>query len=269
MVVFITGAAYGLGRIFSDEFTSRGHEVMSDEGVGISDVNALYEHLKMHRPDAVIHCRRDLPSPEHTMERIAFCCGELDIPLMYVSSSSVFGDNERVCERTPRGPITKRGLVYYNCENTAAKCKRFIIYRLPDNMFGCGDEDIAQRLLTLGRRKKELILNAEKGFSVVYANDAAELGADIIESGKSGIFHGANEGLCTEFSLACELYRLTRLAGDEDFYDVTVNPTALGGRAFEMQCVSIRKVGIEPLESWQSALERYTKASGGIYLQKG
>ncbi|MGN0696879.1 MAG: hypothetical protein ACI4J5_08965, partial [Oscillospiraceae bacterium] len=66
MVVFITGAAYGLGRIFADEFTSRGHEVMSDETIGISDVNSLYEHLKMHRPDAVIHCRRDLPSPERT-----------------------------------------------------------------------------------------------------------------------------------------------------------------------------------------------------------
>lgn len=259
MIIFVTGSEYGLGRIFADEFISRGHEVIGDTGINISDVNFLYEFLKIHRPDAVVHCKRDLPSPELTMEKISFCCSELSIPIMFVSSSSVFGENERVSERTPRYPITKKGLVYYNCENTAAKCKRFIIYRLPDNMFGCGDEDIAARLLSLGKRKKELILNSEKGFSVVYANDAAELGADILESGKSGIFHGANEGLCTEFSLACELYRLTRLAGNEDYYDITVHPTALGGRAFEMQCVSIRKIGIEPLESWQSALERFTR----------
>ncbi len=261
MIVCVTGAESGIGRLFSSELSRRGHEVVSDRGLKYTDLEILHDFLKKHHPDALVHCRRNASSPILMMQGLALCCNELEIPIMYVSGSSVFGKTESANERTPRDPLTKKALIHYECENFAAQCKRFYIFRPAENMFGCGGEDIISRLLALGKRKKEIILNSTKEFSVVYGADAAELGTDILELGKSGIFNCANEGLCSEFSLACELYRLIRLAGNEDYYDVTVNPTETGGHPFEMQCRSIEKVGIEPLENWKKALDRYIKDS--------
>lgn len=259
MNICVTGAESGIGRHFAEEFQRRGHEVVSDRGLKLSDVDEVFGFLKKHSPDAVVHCRRVNYAPVQIMQNISACCVKLKIPIMYVSGGSVFGKTDKANERTPRNPVTKKALVHYECENIAAQCGRFYIFRPAENMFGCGGEDITTRLLSLGKRKKEIILNSSKEFSVVYGADAAELGVDIIELGKSGIFNCANEGLCSEFSLACELYRLIRLAGNEDYYDVSVSPTETGGHPFEMQCCSISKVGIEPLENWQLALERYVK----------
>lgn len=259
MNICVTDAENGIGRHFAEQFRNRGHEVVSDRGLKLSEVDEVYAFLKKHHPDAVVHCRRVNYAPVQIMKNISACCVKLKIPIMYVSGGSVFGKTEKASERTPRNPVTKKALIHYECENIAAQCGRFYIFRPAENMFGCGGEDIITRLLSLGKRKKEIILNSSKEFSVVYGADAAELGADIIELGKSGIFNCANEGLCSEFSLACELYRLIRLAGNEDYYDVAVSPTETGGHPFEMQCRSIVKAGIEPLESWHSALERYVK----------
>lgn len=258
MIVCISGAEYGFGKIFAEEFTKRGHEVVSMTGVYFSDRADIASFLRNHHPRAVIHCRTDFPSPVLAMTNLGLVCMERQIPIMLPSSTSVFGNIPKASERTPREPITSLGKMYYECENIAAQTGRFYILRCPDNRFGCKDKnDIAEKLLELGSKKKEIILNSTAKFSVVSCYDAAELGADIVEKGKFGIYNCANEGLCTEFSLACEVYRLARLAGMDEFYDVAVLPTDTGGIPFELVCNSIKKVGIVPLESWQSGLSGY------------
>ncbi len=264
MIICISGAEYGLGEIFAEEFSRRGHETVSMSEVFFSDRSDISAFLKLHHPDAVIHCRTDFPSPLFAMTNLSSSCAELKIPIMLPSSSSVFGTLDRANERTPRCPVTAAGNVFYECENLAAQTGRFYILRLPDNRFGTGDSenDIVEKLFILGSKKKEILLNRTHEFSVVSCYDAAELGADIVEKGKFGIYNCANGGLCSEFSLACEVYRLARLSGMDEFFDVSVLPTDSGGISFEMQCLSVKKALIEPLESWQSALARYIESRG-------
>lgn len=258
MTICISGAEYGFGKIFAEEFKKRGHEVISMTGVYFSDRTDISSFLRNHHPHAVIHCRTDFTSQLLAMTNLAIVCMEMQIPIMLPSSASVFGNTPKASERTPRDPVTPTGRIYYECENIIAQTGRFYILRCPDNRFGCGDKnDIVEKLFELGSKKKEITLNSTEKFSVVSCYDAAELGADIVEKRKSGIFNCANTGLCTEFSLACEVYRLARLSGMDEFYDVAVLPTDTGGNAFELICNSIKKIGVEPLESWQSGLSRY------------
>ncbi|MBQ8569736.1 MAG: sugar nucleotide-binding protein [Oscillospiraceae bacterium] len=261
MTVIVTGSDQGLGRCFVNELIHRGHEVITDTGVDLTDPVAVNKFIRGNHPDTVIHCRSIKGREIKTAENIAVACAECIIPVMLISSGDVFGAVGSVPENVKRIPKTQSAKILYCCENIVAeKCPMCYIFRLPPIVFGQGGEgDIVLRLMNAGKERKSFEFESTLEYSCVYAADAAELGVDIIESRRFGAYHCANGGSCTMFGFACEVFRCTRLAGHEDYYDITVTPYERKGMGLVLLSDNLEKAKIAPLGDWREALDYYIR----------
>ena len=98
--------------------------------------------------------------------------------------------------------------------------------------------------------------------SPTYTFDLARLLTDMIETDKYGRYHATNEGLCSWYEFACEIFRQAGLS-------VKVSPVssdqypAKAKRPMNsrMDKSKLKAMGFEPLPPWQDALGRYLKES--------
>ncbi len=258
MIISVTDAECGIGRAFLSEAERRGHEVSDDTHIDMNDPAALREHYNALRPDAVVHCRTDTRRDVTLTENISRVCRAVGTRMMLVSSAEIYGSSGEFSESSPMQPQSTYGKKRLSCERRFAEiCRTGYILRLPEMIFGQGgDMDIVEAILSEGAVSSEFTADHSVERCAVYAPDAAELGIDIIESGRTGVYNCANEGRFTMFAFTCETFRLARLAGHADYYDITVNPSEEGGDSILLRCENILAAGIEPLDDWHTALER-------------
>lgn len=261
MTALVTGTDNGIGKSFAAELIRRGHEVVDDGGLKLSDPAALRRFFDNHRTNLVIHCREFSEKSINCIEALSAVCTEKDIPLMLISSSEVFGAVGELSETCRRIPRSDMGHIFFRCENVVAgKCRKFYILRMPQIVFGQGGaDDIVLKLVNTALTKKTLTLDNTRKFSAVYTADAAELAVDIAENSAYGVYHCVNTEECTLFGFACETFRCMRLAGHDSFCGVTVNPFESGGNGVILLSENLARTNIEPLYTWQDALARYTK----------
>ena len=123
-------------------------------------------------------------------------------------------------------------------------------------------------MLNLGKTHKELrVVNDQIG-SPTYTYDLAKLLVDMVETEKYGIYHATNEGICSWYDFACEIFKQAAEMGRNEYNDVKVIPvtTAEYGeskakRPFNsrMSKEKLTETGFEKLPDWKDALKRYLK----------
>ena len=94
--------------------------------------------------------------------------------------------------------------------------------------------------------------------SPTYTYDLARLLVDMIETDKYGRYHATNEGLCSWYDFACEIFKQAGM-------NVSVEP--VGSDQFPVKAKrpmnsrmnkdKLTENGLVPLPSWQDALARY------------
>ena len=115
-------------------------------------------------------------------------------------------------------------------------------------------------MLNLGKSRDHLTVVSDQIGSPTYTYDLARLLADMIETDKYGIYHATNEGLCSWYEFACEIFKQAGM-------NVTVTPVssdqypskAKRPMNSRMSKDKLEEMGFERLPSWQDALERYLK----------
>ena len=113
-------------------------------------------------------------------------------------------------------------------------------------------------MLNLGKTKDEISVVNDQTGSPTYTYDLARLLVDMIETEYYGRYHATNEGLCTWYEFACEIFRQSGI-------DIKVNPVtsdkfpAKAKRPFNsrMNKDKLNKNGFVHLPGWQDALKRY------------
>ena len=258
MIISVTDTVCGIGSAFMKEITRRGHEASDGSSVDLGDTVRLRKRLREIHPDAVIHCREDLADDLRCTENLARACKEIGAQLMLISSAEVYGSKGIFSESDVPKPESAFGKKMFACEHRVAGiCGSGYIMRLPDMVFGQGgDMDIVDAILAEGAVSSDLTADHTVKRCAVCISDAAELGVDIIENGRSGIFNCVNEGTFTMFAFTCEVFRLARLAGHGSYYNITVSPSGDAEDSLLISSAAIRNAGIEPLEDWHMALER-------------
>lgn len=276
MTVLVTGVKGQLGHDVVNELEKRGHKAIGvdiDE-MDITDAASVEKVITEAAPDAVIHCAAytavdaaednvDLcrrVNAEGT-ENIAKVCKALDCKMMYISTDYVFnGQGERPWEPDDeREPLNVYGQTKYEGELAVEQLEKFFIVRIAW-VFGVNGKNFIKTMLNLGKTRDSLTVVADQIGSPTYTFDLARLLVDMIETEKYGRYHATNEGLCSWYEFACEIFRQAGM-------NVKVTPVtsdqypAKAKRPMNsrMDKSKLQENGFERLPSWQDALGRYLK----------
>ncbi len=278
MKVLVTGVKGQLGYDVVRRLEKRGHETV---GVDIEEMDITKEDevsrvMKSAAPDAVIHCGaytavdRAEEEPEACRRvnadgtaNIAAACAEMDCKLLYLSTDYIFsGEGERPWEPDDEpSPLNVYGQTKYEGEQAIkAKLDKYFIVRI-SWVFGINGNNFIKTMLRLGKENGAVKVVSDQIGSPTYTADLAELLADMIESEAYGQYHATNEGLCSWYEFAKEIFRAAGMNG------VKVAPVSTGEFPAKakrplnsrMSKEKLTENGFRRLPSWQDAVARYIR----------
>lgn len=277
MKVFVTGVKGQLGYDVMNELAGRGIEAVGVdiEEMDITNADQVRKVITKAAPDAVIHCAAytAVDAAEDNVdicrkvnaegtENIAKVCEELDIKMMYISTDYVFnGKGSRPWKPDDeREPLNIYGQTKYEGELAVEKhVKKFFTVRIAW-VFGVNGKNFIKTMLNLGKTHDHLTVVNDQTGSPTYTYDLARLLVDMIQTEKYGRYHATNEGLCTWYEFACEIFKQAGMK-------VSVAPVssdeypakAKRPENSRMDKSKLVENGFTPLPSWQDALSRYLK----------
>lgn len=278
MNVLVTGVKGQLGFDVVNELKKRGHTAVGVdiEEMDITEEESVNRVIKEASPDAVIHCAAytAVDAAEENVELcrrvnalgteyIARVCKELDIKMMYLSTDYVFnGQGTRPWEPDDeREPLNVYGQTKYEGELAIEKyLTKYFTIRIAW-VFGVNGKNFIKTMLNLGKSHDTVSVVNDQIGSPTYTYDLARLMVDMVETEKYGRYHATNEGFCSWYEFACEIFKQAGM-------DVTVLPVssdqfpskAVRPKNSRMKKDKLAENGFTPLPSWQDALSRYLKA---------
>ena len=276
MKVLVTGASGQLGYDVVRELTKRGHEAI---GVGskemdVTDAKMVEKVITDAKVDVVMHgaaytavdaaedneeqCR--LVNANGT-ENIAAVCKKLDIPMVYISTDYVFdGQGTRPWEpEDERHPLNVYGQTKYEGELAVQKyLEKYFIVRIAW-VVGINGNNFIKTMLRLSKTHDTLTVINDQIGSPTYTYDLARLLVDMMETDKYGIYHATNEGLCSWYEFAVEIFRQAGVPMNVIPVTSAEYKAAKAKRPFNsrMNKDKLEKKGFERLPQWQDALARY------------
>ena len=276
MRVLVTGVKGQLGHDVMNELAGRGHEGIGVDiqEMDITDAASVEKVITEAAPDAVIHCAAytAVDAAEDNVdlcrrvnaggtENIARVCKALNCKMMYISTDYVFnGQGTRPWEPDDkREPLNVYGQTKYEGELAVETLEKFFLVRIAW-VFGVNGKNFIKTMLNLGKTRDHLTVVADQIGSPTYTYDLARLLVDMIETDKYGRYHATNEGLCSWYEFACEIFKQAGM-------NVTVSPVtsdqyptkAKRPMNSRMDKSKLDEMGFKRLPSWQDALGRYLK----------
>lgn len=277
MKLLVTGVKGQLGHDVVKECEKRGITAIGVdiEEMDITDAAACEKVIKEAKVDAVIHCAAytavDAAEDNTELcrkinaegtENIVKVCRELNIKMMYFSTDYVFnGKGDRPWKTDDeRSPLNVYGQTKYEGELAVENSlEKYFILRIAW-VFGVNGKNFIKTMLRLGKEKGAVSVVNDQIGSPTYTADLAVLAVDMIQTDKYGTYHATNEGLCSWYEFACQIF-------NEANMDVKVTPVssdAFPAKAkrpsnSRMDKSKLTENGFSLLPGWQDALKRYLK----------
>ena len=277
MKVLVTGVKGQLGHDVVNELEKRGHQAVGVdiEEMDITEEASVNQLIRENLPEAVIHCAAytAVDAAEDNVElcrrvngdgtrNIAKVCRDLDIKMMYISTDYVFnGQGTRPWEPYDHSePLNVYGQT--KCEGELAveeNLEKYFIVRIAW-VFGVNGKNFIKTMLNLGKTRDTLTVVADQIGSPTYTYDLSRLLVDMIETDKYGRYHATNEGLCSWYEFACEIFRQAGMkvnvlpVESKDYPAKATRP--MNSR---MSKEKLTENGFKLLPPWQDALSRYLK----------
>ena len=279
MRILVTGVKGQLGYDVVNEMKKRGLEPVGVdvEEMDITDKAACEKVITESNVDAVIHCAAytAVDAAEDNVEicmkvnaegtrNIAEVCKKLDIKMMYISTDYVFdGEGTRPWEPDDeRHPLNVYGQSKYEGELAVEELvEKFFTVRIAW-VFGVNGKNFIKTMLRIGKERGAASVVCDQIGSPTYTYDLARLLVDMIQTDKYGRYHATNEGLCSWYEFACEIFRA---AGMDEVKVTPVTsaeyPASKAKRPMNSR-ISKEKLsdnGFERLPDWKDAVSRYLK----------
>ncbi|MDO4338128.1 MAG: dTDP-4-dehydrorhamnose reductase [Eubacteriales bacterium] len=277
MRVLVTGVKGQLGHDVMNELAKRGYEGVGVdvEEMDITDAAAVERVMTEAKADKVVHCaawtavdaaedQAELCRKVNALgtENIARMCKELDLPMVYLSTDYVFdGEGTRPWEPDDeRHPLNVYGQTKYEGELAVEKyLEKYFIVRIAW-VFGVNGKNFIKTMLRLSEDHDTLTVVDDQIGSPTYTYDLARLLVDMLETDRYGRYHATNEGLCSWFEFAQEIFRqagreVKVLPVSSDEYPAK----AKRPHNSRMNKDKLEEMGFERLPSWQDALSRYLR----------
>jgi len=279
MRVLVTGAKGQLGSDLLCELSKRNIESVGIDidDLDITDADAtkrVIENINNDaKIDAIIHCAAytavDAAEDNEALvtkinaegtKNIAEVAKTLDIAMMYISTDYVFdGEGERPWEPDDkRAPLNVYGMAKYKGELYVEELlKKYFIVRI-SWVFGLYGNNFIKTMIRLGKERGAVSVVNDQIGSPTYTPDLSRLLVDMIVSDKYGRYHATNEGLCSWYDFAVEIFKQAKL-------DVAVTPVSSDAFPVKakrphnsrMDKSKLTENGFALLPPWQDALRRY------------
>lgn len=275
MRILVTGVKGQLGYDVVNELEKKGHTAIGvdiDE-MDITDAEAVDRVITEADVEAVIHCAAytAVDAAEDNLElcrkvnaagteNIAKVCKKLDLKMVYISTDYVFdGEGERPWEPDDRrDPLNAYGIGKYEGELAVEEnLEKYFIIRIAW-VFGMNGKNFIKTMLKLGETRDEVSVVNDQIGSPTYTYDLARLIVDMVETEKYGRYHATNEGFCSWYEFACEIFRQAGM--NVKVHPVTSDEFPAKAKRPHNSRMSKEKLsenGFERLPSWQDALKRY------------
>ncbi len=277
MKVLVTGVKGQLGYDVMAELARRNIEAIGvdiDE-MDITDKISVEKVIGEAAPDVVVHCAAytavDAAEDNEALCRrvnadgtrnIAEVCKKLDCKMVYISTDYVFdGQGTRPWEPDDeRHPLNVYGQTKYEGELAVQEnLSRYFIVRIAW-VFGKNGKNFVKTMLKLAETHDKLTVVNDQFGSPTYTYDLARLLVDMIQTDKYGIYHATNEGICTWYEFACEIFRQAGVKIEVTPVPASEYPAkAKRPENSRLDKSKLTENGFERLPSWQDALGRYLK----------
>ncbi|MFV0392887.1 MAG: dTDP-4-dehydrorhamnose reductase [Coprobacillaceae bacterium] len=277
MKVLVTGVNGQLGHDVVIECEKVGINAIGVdvEEMDITNKEAVEKVITSFDVDAVIHCAAytAVDAAEDNVEactkvnvdgtkNIAEVCKALDIKMMYFSTDYVFegtGDNfwKETDECNPRSVY---GRTKYEGEQVVSSLvdKHFIV-RI-SWVFGVNGNNFVKTMLRLGKERGAVSVVNDQIGSPTYTYDLSKLIVKMIQTEEYGIYHASNDGICSWYDFACEIFKQAGMDVEVTPVDSSTFPAKAKRPAnSRLSKEALNKHGFQQLRPWQEALTRYLK----------
>lgn len=277
MSIIVTGVKGQLGYDVVKEIKLRGNNDVI--GIDINDLDItnkddVENFFQTCKPKIIIHCAAytavdKAEENEETCYKINVLgtkylveeAKKYQAKILYISTDYVFDGQKHtpyeICD-TPN-PISVYGKTKFLGEIETLKYDKSFIVRI-SWVFGKNGHNFIQTMLKLSKERNTInVVNDQYG-SPTYTYDLSKYIVDLINTEKYGIYHATNEGSCTWFEFAKEIFSLAKI-------DILVNPILTKDYITKatrpinstMSKSSLDLNGFNRLPHWKDALERYLK----------
>lgn len=250
----------------------------------LTDQEAVRDAVLGYAPDVIVHCAaytavdkaedegRELCRKVNVegTRNMAQCAKELDAKFMYFSTDYVFpgtGTTPYV-EEDATGPSNFYGLTKLEGEQVVKELlTKYFTLRI-SWVFADHGHNFIRTMLRLSETHDTLTVVNDQIGSPTYCPDVAKLVCEMIRTEQYGTYHVTNEGLCSWYDFAVEIFRQ---AGKQ----VTVKPVtseeygaskAVRPKNSRMSKDKLAQAGFDRLPPWQDALTRFLKNVGEYRL---
>lgn len=276
MRVIICGAAGQLGGDLVERFEGEGEEVLGfDLDLDITDHDLVMSRIPDLKPDLLINTAADLNAdqaeldPEPSMrinftgtQNLALACLEAGCPMAFLSSDYVFDGRKGAAydefdEPNPQGVYGRAKLA--SERYLTSVLSRYYIFRTQWLFGRRGKRNFVKSILRNARDKGGLRVVTDEVGTPTYTGDLAGIIYRVCVSGKYGLYHATNQGVCSRFEFA---RRIIDLAG---WKDVPVEPIVYSD--LDLPCprppyspldnMNLRLQGFEPAPHYMEPLREY------------
>jgi len=275
--VLVTGANGQLGH----EVVKRLNELgIENVGVDIDDFDITDKHqtekyIFNYRPDVVVHCAAytEVDKAEDEKEKcyaiigdgtrnITEVCKKMDAKMVYISTDYVFdGKGESAhLESESTSPVNYYGYSKEQGEKIVRDLlDKYFIVRI-SWLYGKNGKNFVKTMLKLAQSRNELnVINDQIG-APTYAPDLAILICDMLQTTKYGIYHATNEGYCSWFDFAKEIFKKANININVNAIPTSEYPSRakrpLNSRLSKKK---LDENDFKRLPKWEDALDRYFK----------
>ena len=277
MRVLVTGVKGQLGYDVVKDLEKRGHQPIGvdREEMDLMDNQAIRTFIMDLKPEAIIHCAAytAVDKAEEDVEIcyqinaeavkvISECAKELDVNMIYISTDYVFDGTKEgeYVETDIPNPINVYGASKLKGEQYVQDLlEKYYIVRI-SWVFGVNGNNFIKTMLRLGLERDELnIINDQVG-SPTYTADLAPLFVDMMETDKYGIYHATNEGFCSWYEFANEIFKQSGIEVKTNPITTDQYPTAAKRPMnSKMSKVKLEEYGFNTFPTWQEAVNNYIK----------
>lgn len=224
MKYLVTGVNGQLGFDVCRELRERHFEYLGvdKDEMDITNKDEVEKVIKKYQPNIVIHCAAytAVDAAEENKElcmkinvdgtrNIVEVCKEIDAAMFYISTDYVFeGTGEDAWKvNDEKKPCNVYGESKYLGELEVEKLlTKYFIVRI-SWVFGVNGNNFIKTMLRLAETHNELnVVNDQIG-SPTSTYDLSKLLIDMSQTDNYGVYHATNEGYCSWYEFACEIFR--------------------------------------------------------------
>lgn len=286
--ILLIGADGQLGSDLQKVFDRKHLIPLTISDLDITKQDQTGKVLKRYLPSVVINtaaynrvddCEKD-DAPAYLVnaagvKNLALVCREIGATLVHYSTDYVF-DGEKgspYSEDDPPDPRSAYGITKLAGEFFVRYIlDRYFLIRT-SSLFGAagclgkGGGNFIDTMLKVGREKGTAKVVADQIVTPTYTVDLAKKTAELVATGKFGLYHITNSGQCSWYEFAKKIYELAWLKVDlKTTTSREFRAPAQRPKYSVLAHKNLERLGLDDMRSWDEALKAYMKEKE---LQRG